>query len=163
MAAIAPILTVGSGVVGAIGQIAAANAQAAASEYNAKVQERNAIVAQQNLENADDATQAELDNKRREQRRTMAAIRAAYGASGVDIAGSPLDVLADTAIETENDIQTTAQEGRVRKREMSLQKQGHKEQAVLDRANAKASRTAGFLGATGTVAGSAGTALARMG
>lgn len=162
MAAIAPILTVVSGVVSAVGQIAAANAQAAASEYNAKIQERNAIVAQQNIQNSDQATQAELDNKRREKRRTMAAIRAAYGASGVDIAGSPLDVLTDTSMELEADINTTAQEGRIRKRELGMQKQGHKEQAQLDRMSASASRTAGFFGAIGSVVGSAGTALTRM-
>ena len=95
--AITAVTSIIGGVVGAIGAIQAANAQAAAAEYNRQVEERNKrAVLQQGDQAAVDQT---LENKRR-----LAAVRASYGAANIDLAGSPLDVIEDTAIEQELDV-----------------------------------------------------------
>lgn len=151
-----------SGVIGAIGSIAAGNAQAAAAEYNARVQERNAKVADQNRKQAIKTADIAAEDKRRENRRVMAAMRAAYGTSGLEMAGSPLDVLEDTALEQELDVSRVQYEGRVRAREGALQMLGFREDATLSRMEGKAAKTAGYIGAAGALVGGAGNALTRL-
>lgn len=146
----AAVLSVVGAVVGAIGQIAAANAQARAAEYNQQVAERNklAILAQTDEEAADQA---------RENRRNLGTIRAAYGAAGIDLAGSPLDVIQDTAIEGATDVARVQYEGKLR----AIDQQ---DKATLAGMEAKADRTAGMFSAVGTLFGgfaNAGVTLAR--
>lgn len=152
-----------SGVIGAFGAIQAGNAQAAAGEYNAKVAERNNVIADQNRQIAVRQADIDAEDKRRENRRTLSAIRAAYGSSGLELAGSPLDVLEDSALESELDAQRIEYEGRVRNREGAIQMLGLQEQANLDRMGAKSARTAGYINAAGAIAGGAGRALSRVG
>lgn len=151
-----------SGVIGALGAIQAANAQAAAAEYNAKIQERNAIIADQNRKQAVETSEIAATDKRRDNRRVLAAMRAAYGTSGLDLAGSPLDVLEDTAVEQELDVQRIRYEGRARSREGAIQMLGLREDATLSRMEGKAAKTAGYIGAAGQLVGGIGTALTRM-
>lgn len=151
-----------SGVIGAVGAIQSANAQAAASEYNARVAERNRIIADQNRKQAIQTSDIEMSDKRRENRRVLASMRAAYGTSGLDMAGSPLDVLEDTALEQELDVQRIGYEGRVRSREGAIQMLGLTEDATLSRMEGKAAKTAGYIGAAGSLVGGAGKALTRV-
>lgn len=132
-------LAIVGGVVSAIGAIQAANAQAAAANYNAKVQERNrlAILAQGD---------AEASSKIRENRRINSRIRSQYGAAGIDLAGSPLDVIEDTAIEEELDV------SRIRYA-AEVEAVGKRDQANLYRMEAKAAKTAGMFSAVGNILG----------
>jgi hypothetical protein len=151
-----------SGVIGALGAIQAANAQAAAGEYNARIQERDALIADQNRKVAIETAEIASEDKRRDNRRVLAAMRAAYGTSGLEMAGSPLDVLEDTAVEQELDVQRIRFEGRARSREGAIQMLGLREGANLSRMEASAARTAGYIGAAGQLVGGVGTALTRM-
>lgn len=151
-----------SGVIGALGAIQAANAQAAAAEYNARIQERNAIIADQNRKQAIETSEIAASDKRRENRRVLASMRAAYGTSGLELVGSPLDVLEDTAVEQELDTQRIRYEGRLRAREGAIQMLGLREDATLSRMEGKAAKTAGYIGAAGQLVGGIGTALTRM-
>lgn len=162
MAVLSAVLTVVSGAVSAIGAIQQGNAAAASAEYNAKVDERNRIIADQNRKL--NVQQAEIDasDKRRENRRTLSTIRAAYGASGLDLAGSPLDVLEDSALELELDASRISYEGRARNREGGIQMQGFTESAALRHMEGKAAKSAGMISAFGYMVGSAGTALSRV-
>lgn len=137
MAFVGAIASVIGGVVGAIGAMQSANAQARAAEYNAAVQRRNAqaILAQTDNEAADTV---------RENRRRMAAIRSQYGASGLELAGSPLDVLTDTAIEQEYDVKKVRYAGQ-------LEAIGKTDQAKLYTMEAKNARTAGTISAVGAL------------
>lgn len=162
LAALAPIASAVSGVVGAIGAIQAGNAQAAASEYNARVSERNQAVAEQNRQIAVRTAEIDAEDKRRENRRQLGAIRAAYGSSGLEMAGSPLDVLEDSAIEMELDAQRIEYEGRMRSREGALQALGYSEDARLSRMQGKAAKTAGYIGAAGSLLGGVGRSLQRV-
>lgn len=151
-----------SGVIGALGAIQSANAQAAAAEYNAKIQERNAIIADQNRKQAIQTAEITATDKRRDNRRILASMRAAYGTSGLEMAGSPLDVLEDTAVEQELDVQRIRYEGRARAREGAIQMLGLREEATLSRMEGQAAKTAGYIGAAGQLVGGIGTALTRM-
>lgn len=151
-----------SGVIGALGAIQSANAQAAAAEYNAKIQERNSIIADQNRKQAVQTAEITAEDKRRDNRRILASMRAAYGTSGLEMAGSPLDVLEDTAVEQELDVQRIRYEGRARAREGAIQMLGLREDATLSRMEGKAAKTAGYIGAAGQLVGGIGTALTRM-
>ena len=85
-----------SGMMGYKGNMAAARAARRAGEYNATLaeQERDLLVRQK--------TQQE-SNMRKNSNRLAGAQRTAVSASGVQIAGSPLDAIADTFFNTELD------------------------------------------------------------
>lgn len=155
----ATALGIGGTVVSAIGQINAGNAVAASSEYNARVAERDAVVADQNRKYTLEATQRDVEDRRREGRRQLAAVRASYGNAGVELAGSPLDVLADTALEQELDVSRVEQEGRMRGREGALQMLGLGESAKLSRMEGKSAKNK--WGVIGAVAGGIGQTLAQ--
>ena len=161
MGALAIVTAVG-GVFGAVGKLAEGAADARAAEFNAEVQERNAVIAEQNRQNMVRQSEIDVEEKRLENKRMRGSIRAAYGASGLEMSGSPLDVLEDTAVEQELDVQRVEHEGRVRSFEGSLEVLGLKEGAGLSRARARSARTAGVLGAIGVGLGSAGSTLARV-
>lgn len=155
-------LSLAGTVASVVGTIQSANATAAASEYNAKIADRDAYVADQNRQLA--VQQAEIDaaDKRRENRRVLSSIRATYGASGLELAGSPLDVLEDTAVEQELDAQRVSYEGRIRGREGALQMLGLQESAALDRMEAQNARKAGMFGAIATGMSGVGRTLSRV-
>lgn len=164
MAVLAPLATafsIGGAVLGAVGVYQGMQASAAAAEYNAKVAERDIVVADQNRKAAMEQSRVDADDKRRENRRVMAAIRASYGASGVELAGSPLDVLTDTATEQETDTRRIEYEGKIRGREGALQMLGFSESATLSRAEARNNRRAAPWAALGQGLGGIGSTLQR--
>jgi len=142
--ALSAVASVASGVVGAMGAQQQGAATAAAANYQAQVATRNATVARQQ------AT-AEADDQRRENRRQLGAIRAAYGGSGIEMAGSPLDVLEDTALEQELDVQRIGYRG-------ELRAAGENDKATLSLMEAKNAKKAGQIGAVSSVL-KAGTSL----
>lgn len=164
MAVLAPLATafsIGGAVLGAVGVYQGMQASAASAEYNAKVAERDIVVADQNRKAAMEQSRVDADDKRRENRRVMAAIRASYGASGVELAGSPLDVLTDTATEQETDARRIEYEGKIRGREGALQMLGLSESAALSRAEARNNRRAAPLAALGQGLSGVGSTLQR--
>lgn len=77
--------------------------------YNAQIDEQNAVVARQ---------QAAVDEmrQRRMGRKRTGAIRAAVGASGIQMAGSAMDALADSIMEEELDAATIKYQGELKAR-----------------------------------------------
>ena len=122
-----------SGAVSSFGAYQQGQAQAAAAEYNAAVSDRNATLARQQAG-------TEADDLERQQRRQMGSIRAAYGAAGIGLAGSPLDVIEDTALEQATDVKRVGYTG-------ELKAIGMEEKAALYRAEADNARTSGTINA----------------
>lgn len=90
--------------VGAISQgVQASNA----ADYNAAVARNNALAARQQAS-------ANAEAQGRESRRRLGAMRAAYGASGVTMEGSPLDVIEQSAMEAELDRQNILYSGELK-------------------------------------------------
>lgn len=167
---LAAVFTVISGGLRAVGAIQQARAEAAAFEYNAAIDARNRQIADQDRRYNVQLAEVEADDKRRENARTMSSIRTAYGSSGLDLGGTPLDVLEDTALELNLDVRRIEQEGRVRNREGGIKMQEFGERSVLNKMRAKSARTAGAISAFGyladtgaKVASMAGDSLARTG
>lgn len=143
-------LAVVGGIVGAIGALAQADAQSKAAQYNAQVAERNATAAR--AQAVSEGIDTVANNRRK-----LSSIRAAIGASGVDIAGSPLDVIGDSAIEGSLDVARVKYKGEVRAA-------GYDANAQLSRMEASSAKTAGYFNAAGKLLGGfqeAGTSLAR--
>ena len=156
------IVTAIGGAFNVVGNLVAGAAEARAADFNAQVQERNAGIAEQNRQNTVRQSEIDAEEKRREGSRLRAAMRAAYGSSGLEMSGSPLDVLEDTAIEQELDVQRVEHEGRVRSFEGSLEVLGLLEGAGLSRSRAKGAKVAGVFGAVGAGLGSAGKVIGSM-
>jgi hypothetical protein len=110
MAALAPLLPVIS-VVGTTvavgGQIMGAIAAKNQADYEAAIADRNAEAAR--LQAQEDAARFRVDTRRR-----LASTRAAFGASGLILEGSPIDLLGDAAVQGELDALTIEHGGRVR-------------------------------------------------
>lgn len=108
-----------------------------AAEYNAAIARRNAAIARSQ------AT-ADAADKRRSNNRTLGAIHAVYGSSGLTLNGSSLDVLADTAAEQELDARRIEYKG-------DLRVMDQMERAALLEAQAESARTASYLSAFGNL------------
>lgn len=150
LAIIGAIASVASGVIGAVGAAQSASANAQAADYDAAVKERN-------RKTVINQAEAEIGDKRREQRRQLAAVRAAYGASGLTMEGSPLDVLEDSAMEQELDVERTRYGA-------ELKSQGLSEDATLSRMKASSFRKAAPISAAASIIGgisSAGSSLGK--
>lgn len=117
----------------AIGTVASASAQSQGLKAQAAFNERQAMMEEQR-------TAYEVQRERENAQRLMARQRAGYLSSGLALEGTPTAVIADTASEAALDIAAIQYGGQVRGSNLRTQ-------AQIDRANASAARTAGFIGA----------------
>lgn len=122
-------------VFSAIGAISSAQHQASADKFNAAVSERNAQAAQQQAQAA-----AQLQEE--QAKKALGATVAGYGASGISMEGTPLDVLSNSAASAERDKQNILYKGK-------LQAAGYTDQAQLDRYSATNTLNEGYGKATG--------------
>jgi hypothetical protein len=118
------ILSTAFSVVGAISQ---GRQEKNAAEYNAAVARNNAIAARQQA-----AANAEAQG--REARRRIGSARAGYGASGVALEGSPLDIIEQSALEAELDRQNILYAG-------DLKASGFESTATLEESRGKSAMT----------------------
>jgi hypothetical protein len=119
--------------VSAAGAIAQGNAAKSAANYNAAVARQNADIARAN-------SAADADKQERQGRLLAGRQRAAVGASGITPEGSPLEVMADSALESELDALTTRYRG-------ELQARSYGQDATLQGMRGDAAQTAGYVGA----------------
>lgn len=96
----------GAGVQ-ALGALRSGSKAKAAARYNARMLRRSAAIAR-------DQAAAEAIQHSRAARKTIGAMRAAYGASGVTVDGSALDVLEESVRLAEIDNQTIKYKGELR-------------------------------------------------
>lgn len=85
-----------SGIMGYKGNMAAAKSAKAVGEYNAKVAENEAILLARQKRDQEESLRQESD-------RLQGTQRLAVAGSGVQMTGSPLQILADTYFSTEED------------------------------------------------------------
>jgi hypothetical protein len=152
-------LMVGGGLLSGAGQISSANAQSKAARYNAEVQRNNAMLAERQAKNVLEAGMREEQKQKAMTQQLIGKQQAAMAASGVDTTfGTPLDRMVDTAMQGAIDdltirVSTYRQYDDVRNQAVS-----YRNQAALYDMEAKNSRTAGILGAFGSMASSFGSA-----
>lgn len=102
----APVLWVGA-VIAAYGQVQKAQQAKAMAQYNQKMQERNAQISR-------DQTALAMTQQNQRARRVQGSIQASYGASGVQLNGTLLDVMSDSAANAEMDALTLKYHGQLR-------------------------------------------------
>ena len=129
------------GLLKTVGGFAAARAQAKGKEYEAAVSERNARIAR-------GQAQADQEDIRRDTRRRLATIRAAYGSKGFSLAGSAIDVLEDQSAEGELAAQREGYRGEIAAVQQT-------DQAQLSRGEARSLRSSATIGLIGGTLGTA--------
>lgn len=159
--AIAAYAAVAGAGVSAIGAVQQGNAGAAQADYNTQVTERNITLANQDTQQAQATANLAAQDKARENKRQLAALRASYGTTGLELSGSPLEVLGDTSTEMALDTRRTQYEGTVRGREGALKVLGLQDQQNLD-SMTRSSSTAGYMNAGASLLG-AGASVAKIG
>lgn len=136
--AIASLATaaVGTGVA-VYGQVQQAKTAKAAGEYNAKVAENAALQAEMD-------SRENIRRKRDDNRRMLAMQRGRYAKAGVTEAGTPLEVMAETAGLLELDALEMGRQSRIEANRL-------RSQAGYDRAMGKAGAQAAYLSAGATL------------
>lgn len=136
-------------IVGTVMQVAgalqSASAAADSARYNASIADRNAGIAR-------DQAAADEGAFRRDIARRQSAARAAYGASGVTMEGSPLDVLESSATNAEYDALNIRYKG-------ELKALGYSGDAEVNRARAGMAETQGAVNAGAALFGGFGKAM----
>lgn len=132
MAAAIPFIIAATAVVSAVSAIKQGQAAKAAAEYNAKINEQNATIArQQSLEQAKQAD--------RETYLRLGAIRADAGKNGgASGTGSVLDILGDTAAQSELAKQDILYRG-------ELQARGYTNTSTLDTYSGNTAQSGSYL------------------
>lgn len=159
MCDITTILTIGSTIIGAAGQLQQADASAKSSEYSAKVANMNAELSDRRAKDALARGEAEEQQKRQQVQQVMGQQRAALAANGVDLTfGSPLDTIVDTATLGELDALTIRQNTARESYDYRVQAVNQRAGSTMSTMEAANQRTAGYMGAAGTILGGAGKA-----
>ncbi|MBS1164486.1 MAG: hypothetical protein H6R00_511 [Proteobacteria bacterium] len=154
-------LMIGGGILSGAGQIASANADAKAAKYNAEVQRNNAMLADRQARNVLDAGMREEQKQKALTAQLMSRQQATQAANGVDVTfGTPLDLMVDTAKMGAVDALTIRTNAYRNYDDARNQAVSSRNQAALYDMQAKNSRTAGILGAFGTMASAFGSAYA---
>lgn len=152
-------LTVGSTLLGAVGQVQQGQATAAAQRYNAQVQEMNATLSERRAKDAIERGQADEQRKRQQVAGLVGQQTAAMAANGVDLSfGSPLDTLVDTAALGELDALTIRTNANREAYDFRVDAVNKRAGASMSRASADNAVTGSLLNAGGTILGGAGRA-----
>ncbi len=184
-----PIAAIGLAVVGtavsvggqlnaargaALAQTAQGQRDARQAEAQARLSERDALGAEQEALEEAQASAVDIDTLTRQFRRLRGQQIAAVGARGIELQGSPLEVLAETAAEGQFEIEQTrfrseqtqqaladeAAQSRFEARELRL---AGTDAIAVSRARARTTQRAGTLGAIGTGIGGAGRVAGQVG
>ncbi len=132
-------LTVGQAIglggtaLSAIGQIQSGKEQSKWNQYNAAVARRDAEASQR-------TANYNAIQKRKEGEGLLAKQRALYAGAGVEMSGSPLEVMAGTIVENEMDALMIEWEGKERSNR-------YREEATLSTLQGKSAKRAGYWGA----------------
>ncbi len=149
--AIAATLLGGSAITSAVGQIRQAQQKADVLEKRAKLQRIEAARANQAAREQRVIGQQEAERRRRQGRQQRGGARAAIGASGVQLRGTPTDVLADQALENELNANLATFEAGLRSRELRREQATKLTQANQLDSRASSVETAGFISAGSTL------------
>lgn len=136
MMAVTAAVSVIGGVISAAGAASEAAAKEKAANYNIAIAERNRQI--QVNQGASDIGDLQLEN-----RRQLGAIRAAYGASGLAMEGTPLDVLEATATEQQLNVEKIRYKSRIG----AMDESDKIEQFKMQREAAKSAGNFGVAGA----------------
>lgn len=163
MAAALPWIAVGAAGAGtalsAAGSIKSGNAAYQAGHYQAAVNENNARLAESQAQEALDQGKVEEERVRRETAALIGQQRAVLAGLGQALGvGTGADIVADSAMLGEVDAITTRRNASRAALGFRIEAQNFRNEAQLNRMGASSARTAGLLGASGTLLSGIGDA-----
>lgn len=152
MAVAAPYLAMAGAGLQAVSSISGGVAASNAANYQAAVARNNATIAQQNAVRAEQAGAAAAENESRKGASKVAKIKVAQAASGVDVnTGTAVDVQAGQRETNQLDTETVFQNSMLHAYGYRTQAQNFESEARLDEMKGEAAKTAGYLGAAGSL------------
>lgn len=151
------IAAVGAGV-SAYGLIQQGKAQQRESNYNAAVSDNNAISAGYAAIQEQQAASREVDALGENRDRVLGSNRTAAAASGLMLSGSVIDVMGDTALQTEKEISMAYYRGNVSAQNSRNQASNFRSQAVMSRSAGANAKRGSYFQAAGTLLSSAASA-----
>lgn len=145
-------------VIGAVGALAQGAAAAEEARYQAQVARNNAVIARRNAEYSLEAGVREESAYRIKGTLLRSAIKARYGASGVDVnIGSPVRVDASAALVQELDALTLRNNAAREAYNHEVQATNFESQAELNEMQASNAMMSGFFGAASSLASGIGS------
>lgn len=155
---IAIAATLGGGAMQAAGQIQAGNAAKASANYNAAIARMNADQAKNNQQIASQTGMAQTGMQEQKTRAEFGQTLANQAGSGVDVnSGSFSDVQASERTLGDLDALTVRQNATKEAFGYKVQETNQRAQGELDKFEGKNAQTAGYIGAAGTLLGTAGS------
>ncbi|MBT9138744.1 MAG: hypothetical protein DDT31_01319 [Syntrophomonadaceae bacterium] len=163
MSVVAAVASVASAAIGAFSSISAGRAQARMAAYNARIANQNAELAIAQMDIAKKQKEIMAARHRRGVEKTLGAQRAAWSKAGVDMAGTPLLVAAETEFEADLDAMAIRYAATVEQGQLLAQAAGQRQEATLQRMAGRAAKTAGYIGAGTSLLTGAGQAAYHLG
>lgn len=139
--------------ISGIGTIARAEARADRAEMNQALARQQAQRQAERASTQKEAAIAEAQQKRRQARRRLGRQEAGFAASGVTLEGTPTEVLADQAVESEIEIQQSLFEGELASLQSERQAQASRIEAAQAGSRASSARQSGLFEAGSTIIG----------
>jgi hypothetical protein len=142
-------------VVGTVAAVSSAQQQAKqaqqAADYNSALNKRNAEIANQNAAAARRQAVADSEAQRRSAEKQLGSMRAGYAASGIQMEGTPLDVLSSSVQQAEMDTLNTIYKGELRANSYQNEASGLSLTSQLDESSGKSARTQGMYSAGSSI------------
>lgn len=142
--------------ISAMSAMSQGQAASNAANYNAQVARNNAIIQQQNAEIARQQGEAEAAKQRRLSRLKLGQTRAAYGAAGVTIEGSPFDILDQEATDLILKEKEILYNAGLAERRYNIAANAEIGNVGLETARGASALSAGYTSAAGTLLSGAG-------
>ena len=134
-----------------IGQAQQMQAQVDTANYNASVARENQAQTLETAKSIERAGKIEEDRLRRRKALTTGSQKAAYAAAGLELEGSPLEVMADTATEYEKDIAINKYNTATKKRQYLNSASRYGSKAAYREYEASQAKKLGYMSMGGTL------------
>lgn len=128
------------------------------ASYDAKVQENNALSEGYAAIQEQQASHREAEQLRDVRMRNLGSQRTAVASAGLTLSGSALDVMSDSAIQSEQDIYMTLYRGQVSSQNTGQRASNLYSQAGMTRTSGRNAARSSVLSAGGTLLGGASSA-----
>mgnify|MGYP001584850161 CR=1 FL=1 len=147
MAVVAAIAAVAAAGIGAYSAVSTGQAQSRMAAYNARIANQNAELAMEQMEIVKKQKDIAAARHARGVEKTLASQRAGWSKAGVEMAGTPLMVAAETMTEADLDTLAIQYASTVEQSQIAAHSAGLRQEATVQGMAGSAARRAGTLGA----------------
>ena len=164
IAAAAPFMAMAGAGIQAVSSITSGIASSNAANYQAQIARNNKVIADQNAVYAEQSGIAAAENQSRKGAARVAKIKTAQAAQGVDInTGSAVDVQVGQRMTDQLDTENVLNNAELRAYGYRVQGENFESEAKLDEMKGEQAKTAGYLGAAGSLLSNASSISGKWG